>query len=128
MKEIDSPNFRLVLHDNLIKEVIVKKNCRLNAQDVWHSLELSEIEKPGAKWYVIVMGEDGSSVANEARTAAASEKYNNHTAALALMSENLVQKIAGNLFLKVNRPRVPVRFFERQDKAMEWLRDLTLKK
>ncbi len=127
MKEIDGGNFVLKLHDDLIKEVIVKKDRTFSLEDVKLSFELSDRENPGARYYTLVRGEEGSSVSSDARRAVASEQYNNRNAALALCQTNTAQKIGGNLFLKVNRPKVPTRFFEDDQKALEWLREVRKK-
>lgn len=58
----------------------------------------------------------------DARRAGASEEYSRHVAALALYSNRLHETIMGNLFLKINRPRVPTRFFDNREKALAWLR------
>jgi len=53
---------------------------------------------------------------------AASIAYSEYTRALALCSDKLYLRIMGNLFLKVNRPIVPTRFFEKREDALQWLR------
>jgi hypothetical protein len=122
MKEFETDAFKLILHDDLIKEVIVKKNVELQARDVWESRDLSANYKPGAKFFVIIEGEEGARVSPDARRAAASEEYNKETAALALCGNSTTAAIGGNLFLKVNRPRVPTKFFSDRNKAIEWLK------
>ena len=122
MKEIDTETFRMVLHDDLLKEFIVKKNRELGEPDVRLSLRLTEQHYPGSRFYVLIEGEDGAAVSHDARRLAASPEYSRHTAALALHSKNVLMAIAGNLFLKINRPKVPTRFFDDRDKALSWLR------
>jgi hypothetical protein len=122
MKEFDTETFRMVLHDDLIKEFIVKKDCELRETDVRMSLRLTAQHYPGVKFFVLIEGEAGAAVSHDARRLAASPEYSRHTAALALHSKNVLMAIAGNLFLKINRPKVPTRFFDDREKALDWLR------
>lgn len=42
-------------------------------------------------------------------------------AATALLLKSGISKILGTLFLKFNKPKVPIRLFLKEEKAMEWL-------
>ncbi|WP_317899181.1 DUF7793 family protein [Aurantibacillus circumpalustris] len=127
MKEFETPVFKMIIHDNLIKEVKVKANQTLTEKDVWESRDLSDSYKPNAKFFVLIEGEDNTSVSFAARDAAASEEYSKNVAALALHSKKPLDTIMGNLFLKIKRPKVPTKFFEDRQKAMEWLTELANK-
>ena len=60
----------------------------------------------------------------DARSVGASEKYSQYLAAVALCSKDLSLKILGNLYIKINKPHAPTKFFDDHDKAVEWLRSL----
>ncbi len=124
MKEFQTDKFILRIHNNLLKEVIVKKNKTLQADDVWELKQISIKYMPNQKFYVIIEGEEKASVSGEARRAAASKEYSDYNAALALCSKNSYLAILGNLFLKINKPKVPTRFFEDRTKALSWLKSL----
>lgn len=123
MVEFETDIFRMKINDDLIKEIIVKKNQTLKLKDILETKQLSVEYKPGVKFYVLIEGEENASVSVEAKTAAASEEYSKYTSALALCSNNLYDAIVGNLFLKVNRPKVPTRFFEKREVALLWLKE-----
>jgi hypothetical protein len=122
MKQFETDAFKMTIHDDLIKEVKVKKNIELQPADVWQSRDLSISYKAGVKFFVIIEGEEGAKISPDARRAAASDEYTKSTAALALCSNKIYEAISGNLFLKINRPKVPTRFFDNRDKALDWLR------
>lgn len=122
MKVFETDVFKLTLHPNLLKEVKVHKNHVLKAKDVWASRDLSLSYKPDSKFFVLLEGEDNTAVSADARRAAASEEYSKNVAALALCSDKTHEAIMGNLFLKVNKPKVPTRFFDKRDKALIWLK------
>jgi len=121
MKQFETNAFTLVIHDNLLKEFKVKKNVMLQEKDVWESRDLSVKYKPNTKFFVLVEGEENSQVSADARRAVASDEYYKDVAALALYSNKTLGAIGGNLFLKVNRPKVPTRFFDNREKALKWL-------
>ena len=122
MKKFETNVFEMTIHDNFIKEVKVKKNKTYSEKDVWESRDLSYGYDPKAKFFVLMEGEDNSSVSADARSAAASEEYAKTVSALALCSDNLVLAIMGNLFLKINKPKVPTKFFDNRAKAYDWLK------
>lgn len=123
MKEFETDVFKMIIHDNLIKEVKVKKNHTLSEKNVWESRDLSLNYLPNVKFFVLIEGEENTSVSVAARDAAASAEYFKHVAALALHSKKMLDTIVGNLFLKINRPKVPTRFFDDREKALDWLRE-----
>lgn len=124
MKQFQTDTFKLIIHDNHLKEFIVRQNQTLEAKDVWESKELSKSYLPNTKFYVLMEGEENASVSNEARRAAASDEYSKYTEALALCSNSSYMAIVGNLFLKINKPKVPTRFFEERNSALAWLNEL----
>src|ERR1043166_8353604 len=111
MYQIEEPTFRLLFHEEEIKEVVVKKDCSYSADDVWRSVELAEDYMPGKRFGVLIRAEEGGQVSSDARRAAATERYYQHTGALALCSDNVMQSITGNLFVRINRPKVQTRFW-----------------
>lgn len=80
------------------------------------------------KFYVLFEGEEDADVSSDARRAGASEEYTKHVAALALYSNKMHEIIIGSLFLKINRPKVPTKFFDNRDEAILWLRSLQRKR
>ena len=91
----------MVIHDDLIKEFKIKKNVTLQASDIWESRDLTLSYISDKKLYVLLEGDDDSSVSGEARRAAASDEYKQNVAALALCSNKLQEKIIGSLFLNI---------------------------
>lgn len=125
MKIFETKAFLMTIHDDLFIEFKVKKNVTLQASDVWESRDLSIQHIPGKKFFVLFEGDEQSDVSGDARRAGASEEYTKHVAALALYSTKLHEKIIGNLFLKINKPKVPTKFFDEREEAIEWLKALS---
>ena len=125
MKQFETDVFKVIIHDNLIKEFTVKKGIVLEEKHLWESVQLSEKYKPGSRYFVLFEGEENSDITADAKRAGASAEYAKYVAALALYSDKMLETIRGNLFLKINRPIVPTRFFDNREKAMDWLRQKT---
>ncbi len=122
MKTFETKAFLMTVHDDLFIEFKVKKNTTLQASDVWESRDMSIQHIPGKKFFVLFEADENADISGDARRAGASDEYTKHVAALALYSTKLHEKIIGNLFLKINRPKVPTQFFDDRDKAIEWLK------
>lgn len=62
-----------------------------------------------------------ASVTGKARAFFASQEGCAGTTRLALLTASNVTALAGNLFMRVNRPPVPTRLFTDEDQARAWL-------
>lgn len=56
-----------------------------------------------------------------ARRYYASEEGSHLKAAMALVADSPIQRMIGNLFLRVSRPRYPTRLFGNPNDALSWL-------
>ncbi len=125
-KEFETRAFKIKIHPNGLKEIVVKKDIILQVEDVWESHQLSVEQLRVPRYYVLLEGEENSSVSQEAKRAVASEEYYKNVGALALCSDKTTENIMGNLFLKVNKPKVPTHFFNDRNQAIKWLEDRML--
>jgi len=125
MKTFDTRSYLMHVHDDLLIEFRIKKNKTLQATDVWTSRDQSIEYMPGKKFLVLLEGEENAHISGDARRAGASMEYGQHVAALAIYSQKSYEKIMGSLFLKINKPVVPMRFFDDRAEAIAWLREQT---
>lgn len=123
MKEFETKAFKIKIHANGLKEITIKANVMVQAEDVWESNKLSTLSLPLPKYYVLLDGEVNAGISPDARRAVASEKYNENVLALAVFSNSTSENIMGNLFIKINRPKVTTHFFDDKTKALQWLMD-----
>lgn len=125
MKQFETDAFLMTIHDDLFIEFLVKKNRTFQEKDVWESRDLSVSYMPNKKFTVLMEAEENFEVSGDARRAGASLEYSKHVAALALCSNKLHETIIGNLFLKINKPIVPTKFFDDRNKAILWLKSVS---
>lgn len=124
MKTFETDAFTMYVHDDTLVEFIVKKGTKLQEKDIWLSRELSTNYLPGKKLIVLMESEGYMDATADARAAGASEEFSRHLNGLALYSTKLHETILGKLFLQLNKPHVPTRFFDNREKALQWLREL----
>lgn len=125
MKEFQTENFHMKISDDLIKEIVIKKGVEFSAQDMSETMRLSINEfKPDTKFYVLLIGDEDTNVSPEAKRLAATDDYKKYTHALALCSNNPLQAIAGNLYLRISKPKTMTRFFDNREDALIWLKNL----
>ena len=122
MKQFETDVFLMTIHDDLLIEFKVKKNKNLQEKDIWESRDLSVNYMPNKKFMVLIETEENFEVSGDARRAGASLEYSKHLVALALYSTKLYETILGNLFIKINKPIVPTKFFDDRNKAVQWLK------
>ncbi len=124
MKTYETDVFTMHVHSNAFMEFIVKKNVLLDSKDLWESRKLSLEYLPDTKFFVLMSAEEFFQITVDARSVGASVEYSEHLAAVALCSKDLSLKILGNLYIKINKPQAPTKFFDDRAKAEEWLRSL----
>ena len=76
----------------------------------------------GTKRPVLVDARQLKTWNRQTQTQFADEEAAKHTSALALLVNPSVNKMIGILFMAISRPPYPVRMFESEAKAVEWLK------
>lgn len=123
MVTYETASFKMRIGDDGLKELTVKENATYDASDVEESLELSLRGNYRSKFYVLFEAEGNANITEDARKRAASQDYTKYTAALALCSDKPTLVALGNIFLTVNRPKVPTKFFKKRADALRWLKE-----
>lgn len=56
-----------------------------------------------------------------ARKYMASDEATGGLSAVAILVDNFITRMTGNLYLKIGRPRIPIQLFTSRTKALDWL-------
>lgn len=123
MTTYETASFKMRIGEDGLKELTVKENATYDASDVEESLKLSLQGNYNGKFYVLFEAEGNATITEDARKRAASQDYTKYSAALALCSDKPALVALGNIFLTVNRPKVPTKFFKKRADALKWLRE-----
>lgn len=70
---------------------------------------------------IMITGGDFASHDTESTRYNASEEVMSRCSAVAMVTQNLAERIISNFFLKIYKPKAPVRIFDSNEKALNWL-------
>jgi len=122
MKTFETNIYVMNVYDDAYVELIVKRDVLFDVHDLVESKQFLKEYMPAKKFYVLMTGEDFFQVTKESREVAASKEFSDHLVAVALHSRNLSLKLLGDLYIKLNKPAVPTRFFNTRKIAEDWLK------
>lgn len=122
MKTFETDVYIMNVFEDGYLEFRVKKDSLLEPEDLWLSRKQSLEYAPEKKFAVLMEAQDFFQIGTETRRVAASQEYCEGMLAVALCSNNLSLKILGSLYIKINRPPVPTKFFDDRNKAEAWLK------
>lgn len=122
MKTFETDVFKLTLHQDGFAELLVKNNAVFDTKDLIDSKSFATGYLPGRKIYFLMEAEGELYPTKEARELAASAEHSTHHGAIAICSNKLAYKLLGNLYIRINKPKAPTRFFSVREEAASWLR------
>lgn len=122
MKTFETDVYVMNVHEDGYLEFKVKKDSLLEPEDLWLSRKQSLEYAPEKKFAVLMEAHDFFQIGSETRRVAASKEYSDGMRAVALCSNNLSLKILGSLYIKINKPPIPTKFFDDREKGKEWLK------
>jgi hypothetical protein len=111
----------MMLEGNIVK-MRVFDNEELEAEDISeiHQAKLSLVGN--STHSVLLISGEHTTITREARELAAKPEYALNRRAKAIVISSIAQRIIGNYFLKVNKPRGLVKLFTSEEAAVKWLR------
>jgi hypothetical protein len=102
---------------------VFKKNTVLNLE-VSHSAVAERMKVSNGKTSPIFIDlRNVYSTDTKARKYMASKEAVEFIAAGAFLIDNEIMKLAGNIFIRIDKPFVPARLFTDKDKAIQWLQN-----
>jgi hypothetical protein len=105
------------LNGNII-QIVFKAGFYCELNDAVELIEKIKELSDGEKLCLLVIYADDNLFSKETRAFIAKHKY---TKADALVGSSLAIKIAGNFYLKMNKPVRPTKLFNDVESAVEWL-------
>ena len=58
----------------------------------------------------------------------ANPSYSSHHGAIAYYTTNFAIKLFFNMYVKINKPKIPIKLFSKKEEALNWLTNLMLLK
>ena len=126
IKELDYLEVNLQLKSNEIVYVLFKDNCVIDVDFQMRLLDYYIDITNGKLMAFIFLAAENVSVTNEARDNAILIENQSMVGASALIVTNLAYKIIANFYMKVNKPKRPLKAFGNEEEAINWLQTLKL--
>lgn len=121
IKELDFPDVNLQLKSNDIVYVLFKDDCTLDIPLQLRLLDYYRDITKGKLMRFIFLAAENVSITKEARDNAILIEDQSMVGASALIVNNLAYKIIANFYMKVNKPKRPLKAFGNESDAIEWL-------
>ena len=115
---------RVVLVEKGIVENIVNQGEHLETEDIKEFIQLSNALSKGNKHCILVTSGHLTTISKEAMRASAKLNESDGKLAMALMVEFVGQRLIGNFYLAIMKPKMKTKLFTNREKALEWLRSI----
>ncbi|MGZ3930352.1 MAG: DUF7793 family protein [Bacteroidia bacterium] len=122
-KIMETDTFRLRLFENGYAELMIRHGAVYDVKDIIEGKEFLTSRLEGRKAFILLELEGDVYTTREARELAASPKHSAHHGAIAIYSDKLAAKLLGNIYIRINKPKAPTRFFSRREEAVQWLQE-----
>lgn len=126
IKELDYIEVNIQLKSNEIVYVLFKDNCVIDVDFQMRLLDYYIDITNGKLMAFIFLAAENVSVTKEARDNAILIENQSMVGASALIVTNLAYKIIANFYMKVNKPKRPLKAFGNEEEAINWLQTLKL--
>jgi hypothetical protein len=123
-KTIETSVVRLRIHSDGFVELMLKHNAMFDDVAMTESKNSIIETLSGKKAFILVELEGEAFTTREARELAASNEHSGHHGAIAIFSTKLAYRLLGTMYIKINKPKAPTRFFTKRDEAIKWLKEL----
>lgn len=112
---------KVSVHPNGYTELLLKDKALFDTKDIIESKNFITSILKDKKAFILLEAEGDVFTTKEARELAASAEHASHHGAVAICSDKLAYKILGNVYIKINKPYAPTKFFTKKDEAVDWL-------
>ncbi len=121
MKVLETDTMKITVHENGFTELLIKNNAVFDTHDIIQSKKFITDYLGDRKAFILVEAEGTFYTSREARELGASPEHASHHGAVAFCSDKLAYKILGKLYIRINRPKVPTKYFTKRKEALTWL-------
>lgn len=114
--------FHTWLGNDGIMYTVGKENAEVNLEDAKENTRIIEEYYYGKKFPLFVDGRNVKSISKEARDHFSLKGRESVINCFAMIVSSPLSRIIANFFIGINRPTVPVKMFDDEKKAVEWLK------
>jgi hypothetical protein len=115
-------NYTVSLRSDGIIQVDIKPEVEITVEEIKAGVAVIEEIGGGLKYPILFLAGEYSLPSDQARSFLAKSTSKTFALAEAYVIHSFSQKIVGNFYLKVNKPKRPTKIFTNEDEAIEWLK------
>lgn len=101
----------------------VKPNSDITLEDAMENTAVVTSFFNGQKFPIMIDARDIKSMSREARSHFSTNGRDSKTNAFGIIVKSPISRVIGNFFLGINKPAVPSKLFENEEKALKWLKN-----
>ena len=117
--------FHTWMESDGIARTVVRQGAEIFLQDAQENTAAVEAFYNGKKFPLLVDIRNIKSISDQAREHFTLQGRESVVNAYAMVLSSSLSRMIGNFFLTFHRPAVPVKLFNREEEALEWLRGFT---
>ena len=117
METLETDSFIETVHKSGLVDLIIKDNSNFDVKDMLEAKKFSTSLLPNKKIYLLVVVEGNFNTSREARELLADPNFSSHHAAIALYTKNIGVKLLAQMYVKVNKPKIPIKIFRSEKEA-----------
>ena len=101
----------------------VKTNAEIFLQDAIENTQVVSSFYTGKKFPILIDARGIKSMTREARNHFSTNGRDSKTNSFGIIVKSPISRVVGNFFMGINKPLVPTKLFENEEKAIEWLQN-----
>ncbi len=121
METLETESFIETVHKSGLVNLTIRDNATFEVNEMLAAKKFSTGFHPNKKIYLLVVFEGNFNTTKETRELLADPIYSSHQAAIAVVTKNIGVKLLTQMYLKVNKPKVPIKVFKNSIEAKKWL-------
>jgi hypothetical protein len=121
METLENDVFIEKVHPNGLVELLLKDGQVFDVPHMVQAKKFSTSLIKDRKIALLVSFEGAFYPTREARELLADPGYSSHQGAIAVITKDLGIRLLANLYLRINKPKVPLKVFEKKADALNWL-------
>jgi hypothetical protein len=124
IKTIETDEGITRIYENGLLESYIYEGAHIDVPYLQEGKKQIEDLGPGKKYYVLNESAGFYRITREARELSASREYSEHIAAIAVIAKHVAVKLVFDLYLKIDKPKVPTKAFADRETGIRWLMEM----
>lgn len=118
---VETRTARISLLEPDVLRIEYKADCFVDVEEFTENMAAYRQVMKTEKAYILTIANDGAEPSPEVRNIFASKERSAFKIAEAFVISSIAQRILANFVMKVQRPNHPLKFFNSEKEAKEWL-------